>query len=999
MPSQNKPKYIDEREVYALTNQGIDIFQHLFPGVDLSNPKKHFKIRADEKTPSAAVSWFGGFARITDYGDRQNVNSLKAVPYLMKHMGLDYYNALVYIQDVIIRRDIGSDGFRATKWAPEYEKLQPEPGDKAGQYNFTFKEKPTETDLASIGRYVTAEILRKYNGKSVAEYTYVQNKDGKLIKHRFAATEDYPIFLFDYGDFQKIYKPHEQKKKYRFVFVGQKPADYIFGLDQVKNAPNEFITAGEEETVSEPPSYKPNAIVKDLFRCTGESDALNLASLGYHVYWLGSETVNLNWSRFREIDDLCESHYQIMDLDSTGKQAALDNALKFYTLYTIELPKWLTERKDWRGNPCKDLKDFINTAGDKKEATEYAFSVLKANARRVKFWDKIVEKKKVNYNINMEFFYFFLKANGFYQMESIYHKKAGYCYVHIQGKVAYLIHPDNIKRIIKRFTKEWIQKKQIKEGIKLLNKINTSTQISEANLETIEETALEFRNHDARNEYIHFSNGSSLHISPDEIKQVPHDKVPNFILGSLEVNKNTISHLCQHEIRITKPPIEVQPSAKLKALLEKLHAAKNSNEREYLNYEISRIEEIDRYEIIINDPDFIFVQFLQDLSRIHWRKELEHETELSDIDIKEQNLVLANLLFILGYHCQQYKDPGKPWLTFLQDMKISEVGEASGRSGKSLLSKAPTYVRASFYKGGRSLDDKSAFQFFYDGYTEFHDYIEVDDLAEYADMGWFYTQITGNREVNPKNYAPFTLDYRDSGKMLISSNYELPNVNSSTIARMLNAGVSDYYHEKTRYNDYKETRTPFAKFGRLLYDDFTHDEWNKFYNLMAYCIQMNMRFNKIQPPMLNIEKRQARRAMTQGLGKDEVFLHWANDYFVPYTGKPEDRPEVSPEDAGYLNTLIIKDVAFEQFCIRLSKKQKSDYRITKFKRHVEAFCDYYAYEFNPSHLSDSNGRILKTLDGKTRECFYISTVKISENGHPSPPVPEHKETANDKPPF
>ncbi len=117
-------------------------------------------------------------------------------------------------------------------------------------------------------------------------------------------------------------------------------------------------------------------------------------------------------------------------------------------------------------------------------------------------------------------------------------------------------------------------------------------------------------------------------------------------------------------------------------------------------------------------------------------------------------------------------------------MRITEIGQSSGRSGKSLLSQAITHVRASFYKGGRSLDDKNQYQFFYDGLTEFHDFIEIDDMHEYADFAFFYTQVTGKREVNPKNYTPFTLEYEDSGKMLISSNFELQNVDSSTVARL-----------------------------------------------------------------------------------------------------------------------------------------------------------------------------------------------------------------------
>ena len=281
--------------------------------------------------------------------------------------------------------------------------------------------------------------------------------------------------------------------------------------------------------------------------------------------------------------------------------------------------------------------------------------------------------------------------------------------------------------------------------------------------------------------------------------------------------------------------------------------------------------------------DFIFIQFLKDLSFIYWRDELEQKIELTEDQKKEQDLLFINLLFNLGWQISLYKDPGRPWLTFLQDMKISQVGKSSGRSGKSLFSAAITHVRPSFYIGGRRQDITQKTEFIYDGYTRFHNNIEVDDLFEYADFNFFYTQVTGKREVNSKFISKQILDYAESGKMLISSNFELANTDSSTLARILNAGVSDYYHERTKYNDYKETRTPLTKFGKRLYDDFTDEEWNKFYNLCACAIQLQMKFFKIQPPMANLEKRQLRREMTKGVTRDEEFWIWANSWFVAST--------------------------------------------------------------------------------------------------------------------
>ncbi len=976
-------RYIDQDKIYQETSQGLYIFQYYFPGLDFNDSKLFVKLRPEEKTASAKITSFDNYWRITDFGRQDEINGMKAIDFVIWKENILYYDALLFIESVIIKREVGGNNYKPLQNRPAYEMREMIPEDTKKEYKFIYKEKVEESDLAAIGRYVDGDTLKYFNCRCVESYSYcgTSKKLNKDVVHIFKATRDYPIFIFDYGSFKKMYKPHELEKKHRFQYIGEKPKNYIYGLEQIKHSDNEFVDEDDEnKNAIKRPDNKPEAIVIDLFRCSGESDALNLHSLGFHVYWLNSESEDFNYKQFREVDDLCENHFQIMDLDATGREQATKNALKHIDMYNIELPDWLQLKKDFRGNPCKDLKDFINLSGEDSSQTYYNFLVLKKNAFRVKFWSKVIDekRKKTSINFDMECFYFFLKCNGFYQMESIYHKKAGYCYAWVKGKVVDLIHPDNVKRIVKRFTKEWVKGKNRMDTRELLNKINTSTQIIEANLESIDMISCNFKNYDRNTEYIHFKNGS-LKITRDEIIKVKHDEIKNYILGFLEVNNKTISHLIKKDIRIIeKPAIEITAKYDFQGLLNNFEVAKTDAERQDISVEIAKMPEIDKYSLKFNDDDFIFVRFLKDLAAIHWKKELVNKEKLTENEIKEQNLVLINLMFILGYHCQQYKDSGKPWMTFLQDMKISEIGQSSGRSGKSVLSKAITYVRASFYKDGRSLANKNEYQFFYDGLTEFHDYIEIDDMHEYAEVTFFYGHITGKRPVNPKNYTPFILEYEDSGKMLITSNFELQNIDSSTIGRLLSGGVSDYYHEATKLNDYKETRTPKTKFGKNLYEDFTEEEWIKFYNLIAYCIQMVQRYYKINPPEGNLEKRQLRREMSKGLGKEEEFFNWANEYFIKYDGS--ELPEFSPQSYGFLNTYIIKEIAFEDFKNNLTKDQSFKYKSAKFKTHVKSWCEYYGFEFNPVELCygdepEKTRRINKTIDGATKECFFISSSK------------------------
>ena len=983
--------YIDQEEIYRLTDGGLTIFQYYFPGIDFYDARHKFKIRESERTPSAHCRLFGNRWRITDFGNQGEVNALNAIDWVIYREGLIYIDALKFIAKVIIRKEISSGNYDRPLYRADYSQREVGPDDHKGEYRFIFKE--PDKELEAIGRYVTAEHLKLLHGKVVEQYEFVgkDKKKNKDVVHIFKATKDYPIFLFDYGKFKKIYKPHELDKKFRFLYVGQKPKDFIYGLDlleQMSEGESEFFNA--EKGDNEPPQSKPDAVVKNLFRVSGESDALNLLSIGYRCYWLNSETARFERDTYNKVDKYCERHFQIMDLDETGLRSAQANALKHMNLYTVELPQHLKYKKDWRGNRCKDMKDFINIVGRNEDETRTEFAKLIRRAKPMKFWEKTTElvkgKAKTTYNINLEYYYHFLMMHGFFCMDSKYHKKAGYCYARINEKIVDLIHPDDIKKIAKRFTKEWIKSRNLIDEIEILNKINSSNQISENNLQELSFINPQFKNYDKEFDTLVFQN-TVFHITAKEIKKIKHTDLPNYILGELLINNDRISHVIPHKCTLLKQsPITVEPTEEYASLLKMRKMAKTTDERAALNAKIYGIPEYDRYVVKINDPNFIFVQFLRDISRIYWRKEDEQKIQLTATEKKEEMLLLANLLFFLGYQLQQYKDPGRPWMGFIQDLKISEIGKSSGRSGKSLLSMAIKHTRPRFYVPGRNRNSSvvrlkgrnrkiADDQFIYDGYTRFHNNIEIDDLHEFADMDFFYTQITGPRRINTKHLSPEVLEYEDSGKMYVSTNYELPNTDNSTIARLLFTAVSDYYHEKTKYNNYRESRSPLTKFGKRLFDDFTPEEWNKFYNLMAYSIQMVMRFeDKINPPMRNIEKRQLRRAMIKGVTKDEEFLKWADSYFIekpPYVDLVDD---ISPDDIGYLDTFIIRENAFNSFRDTLSDQIKRKFTKQRFMKSLHAWAQYYDYVFNPESLiMGKTNRIIRKVSGKTTECIYIAT--------------------------
>ena len=350
--------------------------------------------------------------------------------------------------------------------------------------------------------------------------------------------------------------------------------------------------------------------------------------------------------------------------------------------------------------------------------------------------------------------------------------------------------------------------------------------------------------------------------------------------------------------------------------------------------EKANFPDIDKYEIDINDDSFIFFKYLINTSRLFWKKQTEGE-QLTEQELKEQRLHLINKIYSIGYLAHRYKNPSRPWAVFAVDGRESEFGKSFGGSGKSICYGAIEHVNNQFYIGGRD-PRKLNNDFLFDGVDEYTDNIIIDDANQYLDFGFFYPYITGKFNVNPKNNKPFTLGFDESPKFSFTSNFAIRNIDPSTERRILYTVFSDYYHKKDQDGYYQDTLDPEKEFGKVLFNDFTEEE-------------------KIDPPMENVTKRNLRSSIGEG-----VFA-WCNSFFV---------------SGDNLNDYILKEKAFET-CINsnyFNSNSKKFFDIRKFKQDIKMYCQYMGWIFNPEEaVNDGQGRIIKSIEGKNQEMFYIQT--------------------------
>lgn len=153
--------------------------------------------------------------------------------------------------------------------------------------------------------------LKKFRVNAVEKYSFV-SKFNKPYEIRSKAHS--PIFSYTINqEAFKIYKPLE--KKCRFLYLGNKPKDYVFGYDLLPESGEVVLFTG------------------------GEKDVICLYSQGYSAVSLNSETAMPSESLIRDLKSRFDKVAILYDADETGIKQAQKISTRF-NLPVITLTKY-----------------------------------------------------------------------------------------------------------------------------------------------------------------------------------------------------------------------------------------------------------------------------------------------------------------------------------------------------------------------------------------------------------------------------------------------------------------------------------------------------------------------------------------------------------------------------------------------------------------------------------------------------------------------------------
>ena len=941
---------IDIQQVWDYTENGRKIIEEIYPSsTDSFNKKKNFKIRSDDAKPSCAVYKARG-SEIWLFQDKggNDTKAYNGIQLMASVKGIDFAEALHFCFEKYV------DGKAVTVNKPVPLPKITKTGVKSDGIKIGESLPWTEDMLKLFGPDVKEEHATAFNLSPISHYT---TKEGFKIE----ATADYWIFYYNYGKFGKIYQP--LNPEFRFIYVGEKTSDTIFSDNRTakllkKVSKSVGLHDPEAEEIDDDDKVLPDVVI-----CTGPSDAINVFAQGYSVVWFNSETGIFSDYQYHLLCKLVGKRklaetkdkksgeiYLLPDIDVTGIRMATKIATQYLDIRIIWLPDRLQQYKTDKGKPCKDVRDMFRFyRDDRYDKNSFLFKMLVKTAQPLMFWTRTYDDEGYpkGYEINNECAYSFLKANGFYTMDSKSNKNE-FTFIHVRDNIVTEISEKRITEYINNFLTSYIKHNLQYYDIKLINAIHRTNQLKLASLSKLPRIKLDSITYGSGYDHLFFKN-FAVKVTADAIEPI------RWINFDKTVDDKKI---IDFNFKKIEPPFTIEYDEDFKKMMAEADKAEREGSKEApaLRRQVNMHPHHLRYFLEIHDKDFSLIKYIMNTSRIYYEKE-EAGKELNPIERYEEYLGFISKVNALGYALYRFKESSRAWALYAMETDENiATGKAQGGTGKSFFLKLVSQVRKTLIIDGQKKsisEDKHLFGRVLEGDTDF---IIIDDMAQHVPIKILFVPITGDMIIEPKFIETYSIPFKQSPKIGFTSNHPLKNIDSSMRRRLYFNGFSSYYHGEDPLRNIPE-RSMRTEFGKDLIDEYTPEEMNKTYNLLAYCLQTYLWFHeRINPPMEGIEKRN----MQHSMGDD--FLYWAEDYFSP------DR----------LDTQVEKNEAYEAFKSTLPETEKKWFKPRAFKDRLIMYAHYQGYTFNPPDLmkSDSERKrndIRGSVDGKDTYYFYFKT--------------------------
>ena len=198
---------------------------------------------------------------------------------------------------------------------------------------------------------------------------------------------------------------------------------------------------------------------------------------------------------------------------------------------------------------------------------------------------------------------------------------------------------------------------------------------------------------------------------------------------------------------------------------------------------------------------------------------------------------------VIGYLLHSYQNLAKPKCVVFNDEMLSD-DIANGGSGKGLINLALGFIKNMVIEDGKKWDSKS--QFAYQKVNKDTQIFFIDDVVKNFDFEQLFSVITNGMSVEKKGQDPFKIDFVDSPKITISTNYTIKGEGPSFNRRIFEVEIANYFND---------THTPFDEFKHDLFTEWNKEEWANFDNYMVRCVQYYLKYGLVESKKINLDLR------------------------------------------------------------------------------------------------------------------------------------------------
>ncbi len=190
-----------------------------------------------------------------------------------------------------------------------------------------------------------------------------------------------------------------------------------------------------------------------------------------------------------------------------------------------------------------------------------------------------------------------------------------------------------------------------------------------------------------------------------------------------------------------------------------------------------------------------------------------------------------NVLTAIGYLLHKYKNPSVAKAVVISDMLSQATNNPHGRSGKGLVVKAISELLNVVEYNGKNLDLRRD-KFVYQSIEPDTDLFVIQDVSRGFDFEDLFSSITDRMNIEKKHTKKVIIDFSNSPKIAITTNYTIPNSSDSYKDRKQLIILNNYFNAHNK---------PEHEFKNLFFSQWNESEYQAFDTFMMKCLQLYLK--------------------------------------------------------------------------------------------------------------------------------------------------------------